>query len=1232
MKKIFGFLICTLLISVRVYAVDDIPTDKSYTFDRANVASVLAEFIEDEKKAEKAADKYNELSNNSENAISAVDFVDVCVAGGMNMKLVDGSGYIKCLDMFMKLIEMQNLDAGGFDMYCPATGNALKSITDKTQVGDICGGTPDTYIEYGYVTLKTDDKNGQHKYVCTCTPQSCKDGYYWNKEKHQCSVKDKDGYCVRHILGSFEYKKGKLPTDYGIGTKNNAYYNDKYAQINASADAFNRCVEYGANQGCRIRGALASADFGNKYRVICNPEKFEIESDKKIQEDKEKKHKAELAENMTYYEVCGKDKGKGKCVDDVFTRKIIGGTQASYATGNALVKEYARVRLGDEITCGGDSYDKNIRKSGIEYFIKCRSLKDLTKYYEFKFDDLEESKDLTANTSVYHAVWHIIYNYNIAKNSYNGYDTGTKANCDAVNATFKKICNGCGTEWRESGYTATMGKKFCYDVININTTCKKSPNDLNTAFDIDPFVFCKNTHNQLKNTGKLESLLKQYISDKSGYNVSKIECYPQTLCYSGTGCGDVIDPGDDIKTCVVHGDKDYTVDFVFDDVNEFSKKLSEVSMDAMQCVIHGHELSVKLGTELNAKNKGKKCTGLTKELCTDLDKMILNRGGSGARYDDKKMACIINSAKEYSTQEFWTNMGISAVVAVGSAVMVIGSGGVATPLVVGGVTMLIETGINGSFYIVEELEAGQVGRRFRKFIDAAKKCKDSTCAQNVIKNHYNDLASVKEDYNYEDAAELQKELDRLFGLMEGDFCWQDQNENILNLDSNGKCDKLVAIIHLDAEDKSLQRASIGLMIGGFLFDPESAMMKLASKGGKLLRMLGKINNINDINYLRQKASLQFEDRLYQVINENKFVRWEKSRMSDAEWNILNKDLNNYGVELVDDFTDSGKPAKKMQKISARVDSIGEINHLLSRFNKTATLRSGSENIGYDYYRIVINDGDDVNGILIVLQSNGYHISANKAGGEKFLAVSKDDIFGPWDNSKNNWLIYSDTVDNINNESLIFSKVYNDMPEEAIMAKLEYVYINSYVGDRIDTEAAVRALKSAGIYDEAKTIELARDLADEAVRRIKNSNTDIIDRMKKYKLLNDEEKKRLAGDLHEIITTERRNHVGNTQLRYDFTTHWSYNSGKGTYDSPFVFKYGLKGDSIEGLIGIVFHENIHALQTLDKSAIPKPFAEWNLSHYADKDNYGKLYYDNLIEVEAYTIQHEAARQVMRALGM
>ena len=134
MRKIFGFLLCALVLTTKVYAEEGIPTEKQYTFDRTNVATVLAEFIEDEKLAQKAADKYNELSREGSEKISAVDFVDVCVVGGMNIKATDGSGYTKCLEMFMRLIEMQNQDIGDFNMYCPATGNALRSITDKTKI------------------------------------------------------------------------------------------------------------------------------------------------------------------------------------------------------------------------------------------------------------------------------------------------------------------------------------------------------------------------------------------------------------------------------------------------------------------------------------------------------------------------------------------------------------------------------------------------------------------------------------------------------------------------------------------------------------------------------------------------------------------------------------------------------------------------------------------------------------------------------------------------------------------------------------------------------------------------------------------------------------------------------------------------------------------------------------------------------------------------------------------
>ena len=533
-----------------------------------------------------------------------------------------------------------------------------------------------------------------------------------------------------------------------------------------------------------------------KYQVICNPENYEIAADKKVQEEKEQKHKTELAENSNYYEVCGKDKGRGTCIDNVFTRKIIGGTQVSYAVGNALVKEYMRVKgyngVKDEITCGGDNYDKNIRKETIvgmraEYYIKCKSLKDATKYYEFKFDDLEESKNLTANTSVYNAVWHIIYDYQLAKNSHNGYDTKTKTNCDAVDATFKKICNGCGTEWRESGYIETKGKKFCYDKIFIpNDDCKTSPNDLNTAFDIDPFVFCKNTHNQLKNTGSMESLLKQYISDnltqyiaehkelagKFGYSKYNIECYPQTLCYSGSGCGGVIGHGDDIKTCVVHGDKDYTVDFVFDDVNEFSKKLNKGALQSMACVVSKGTFT---GQECIVANK-EQCDALirsTSQICPECKK---------AKWNPTTKLCELPDAKTVTQLEKGKTIAMivgGSVVAVGVTVATVGSGAPVVVIVLSGLEV-----VGGGIELGTQIHIDGMAH---DFLLESVKCQDASCAERLIKENMQSLANITNDMQDYEINAVDEEFARLLKLIPEDSAfYQRIVENGATLEDNKK--------------------------------------------------------------------------------------------------------------------------------------------------------------------------------------------------------------------------------------------------------------------------------------------------------------------------------------------------------------------------------------------------------------------------------------------------------------
>ena len=1436
MKKIFGFLICALLISVRVYGEDDIPTERIYNFDRANVASVLAEYIEDADKATAAAERYNKLVENEENKISAVDFIDVCAVGGLKIKAADTSGYAKCLEMFMKLIEMQNLEAGDFNMYCPAEGNALKSITDKTRVGEICGGTDDTYIEFGYVTVKAVDSNtnknvsmskikqdkaGEHKYICTCTAQSCKPGYHW--DNYQCEAGK--GYCDTFELKEtyntepawLSYEKGDSEWD----RYQKDHINKEDSENSAHITAFKKCGEYARDNKlpCKVRTGLAKLVSGSwtngKYKIVCNISDSEYESWQKertkeyseFHERAEWEHlKARWEQDTGYVEICGNPKSTGICIDDVFSNKVIGGVQVNPRDAAFLAEEYARAHYNDEIKC--KVKEENIRKVWPDYFIQCMSFKYKGKYYEFKFDDVKESFDDVIRRNVDRAICEKIYGFKL-----NGNICKTSKE-DCINKIIPAYRRYYG-DGREHAY---YGKDM-YAIMDYTHECRinytpllensKLSNDFGDK--LDNYAFCKNTHSQLRNDDNLVILIKEYMSSQLGINKSQIECVPGSKKWPG-GCGaesrsmleEATNPSDNLISCHV-GDK--WVDFVFDDVHEFSDKLTEVSLDAMQCVISGHELSVKLGVELDTINRGKKCIGLDDKLCAELDIIIKKHGGSGAHYDTKKMACIINSAQEYAVQEFWTNMGISAVVAVGSVVMVIGSGGVATPLVVGGVTMAIETAINGSFYVVEVLEDGQAGRRFRRFIDAAKKCTDSKCARKVIEDNYNDLASVEEDYNYKDAAELQEELDRLFDLMSEDMCIKDKDGNVLRADSKGGCD-LVLLVPLDlkAADNTLEYANFGLMIGSFAFNPETVMMKIMARGGRFVRILSKFKKLDsyrvksiyykiedgfdmkvfgiktsggelrvkksklsdeeweilrkdllekdnliitatndgyfvihpDINALKNRASEKFDQYLQQCMSGGGCVGLPKSRLSDDEWNQLNKYVRDQGMALFEremlnektgkwelvmqfeDFDPSGiRQGHKVNLNYSVFNGGGDINSLLRGFNKTPILRSGSKDIGYDYYRIMINDGDDVEGIVRTLRNNGYYVSSNKADDKKFLAVSKDDIFGPWANSKNNWLkIYEsgntgsdinsllrgfnktpvfrsgrsntlgydyyrimiddnddvagivNTLKNngyyvtgrqdkygakflaVSKENIfgewdvsvynwlkgytggsarglgIFDKIYNDVPDDVLKAKLQYVYMNS--ATKAD---AIEALKAVGAFDERVAMEMAQDIAQEVANRIVyNAGQDFIEQMRRWPSLSAKERETLIYQLHEFITTTRRKHVGNTIVGVFNDPDTSLRGRYWVSGDKKGFDYNSARDSLEGLLSTLIHENIHALQDIKKSSIHPAFVKLGDENYvSSKENY-YLYLNNILEIESRYVGDNAAAKIMTMFGL
>jgi len=229
------------------------------------------------------------------------------------------------------------------------------------------------------------------------------------------------------------------------------------------------------------------------------------------------------------------------------------------------------------------------------------------------------------------------------------------------------------------------------------------------------------------------------------------------------------------------------------------------------------------------------------------------------------------------------------------------------------------------------------------------------------------------------------------------------------------------------------------------------------------------------------------------------------------------------------------------------------------------------------------------------------------------------------------------------DNSVRNKVYNDNFTDAqVQELLDEIHNDSLVDGKIDLEILIPKLRDSGLYDEAKAIEMADDLADEAAKKImffdENHETKIGDRLGLYESLNETERLELASELHEIITTLRRDHTGNTQIGYDFSCSWSFNSGLGTTDNPFVFKYGLDLKTPEGLVGSIFHENTHTYQTLGRTALSKRVVAFNHSNYVNPDmsiamtGNKVLYEQNVIEAEAYDVAWRATQRLFDLLKL
>ena len=369
--------------------------------------------------------------------------------------------------------------------------------------------------------------------------------------------------------------------------------------------------------------------------------------------------------------------------------------------------------------------------------------------------------------------------------------------------------------------------------------------------------------------------------------------------------------------------------------------------------------------------------------------------------------------------------------------------------------------------------------------------------------------------------------------------------------------------------------------------------------------------LDDLNSDELEAVANEFDRVSGLLTDEQFVE----ALSNSGLLVEDKVLDGADIALIavalfvvpekQVVTLMKKATKFVSKLTKYVNKL-KIEKVLKQFGKE-TMLHGSLN----GYRVFIDNGDNYIDIISQVQKNGWYVAADIQEGKRVLLITQDDISHLL-KSRTDWLLN-------NNLLPVFDKVYDSMPDDVIVAKLDYVYRNS--GTK---EQAINALLKVGVFDEVRARQLADDLANEVLVRLK-SRPDLVEHALNWKNLNEAQRKQVHEGFHQIITTLRRKRAGNTVLNYGtvekLDCYGSYCDPIGNL--PRQFKYAIDRENFVDVLTTIFHENTHAFQSLGKTSIPEPFLNWADRNYVRE---GNAYWDNIMEIEARYIGEKAAGRV------
>lgn len=939
--------------------------------------------------------------------------------------------------------------------------------------------------------------------------------------------------------------------------------------------------------------------------------------------------------------------GTPHCVDDVFIKSekqnanpYHQDVNVSPYTAFGFAIEYAK-RNGHDVWCSAEIIGNTV---------KCTTL-DNKDFYSIKFNGTNNTTDMTIEKNLVKGICALFD----SKYAMGTWRYQCKMNC------------GPGTEAR------SVIQKFGLDVFDRFTSdmhCEiyqptYTSKDVKTypGYEYMSLAF-KNIQSVLDSS--LIETLKSYVI-LQGINVQSFDCDYSTKIYS-----DEMPSGpyegmpislDDMLQCRINGTD---VDFIFDDLFESKEYGQKAGKAALQCVLAGGNFG-----------PDNTCRGLKRDEC--LSKKVQKMVPGGTRWDPTAEVCLLNSAEKVRDISNALQIGSGVVLAI-----------VFTPLgmpYVGLAAVGLSLITDLAFIGLERLEILEPASRAHQFATDAQKC--AIPVDSVYPSCSQDQNSCAWHVIYTHAARLDEILDLLNSdqLSLIDELW----ENVANCLSPELFNSAVNMSTLNRGDKTLNQASMFLLIGSILVTPEKLVTKLG-KMPRLTRGLARcgvklldstddmlrngtrfhriaINNFDTVDDLNKfKKGLEGKGYFYGIdidqhtgrqfllisqenifspryildnLNQSTGIVWEYksatesglgfghyrvdiSKMEKSNISTLKNELYNAGI--MSDVQDTNKGTFliiREENIGIgdirRLGYIGHGNSILDTLNQSTGItweyKSASESgLGVNHYRINISNKSEkeIQNLKNTLSKNGF-----------------DGQFEVIDTNKGLLLVVYENP-NARRTTNIFDKIYNDTPADILQQKLEYVYTHSATN-----ADAIAALKRVGAFDETVAQELALDIANETVLRIRNNGgQETINKMKNWSKLSKQERTDLAYELHEYVTTIRRDHIGNTRVDIidePGSGHYGLHMAPGPNWSR-KFEYNIGRNTPEELLTTIIHENTHALQSIDKSSIHPYFTKWGFKHYVQPEVNFDLYFDNIVEIEARYIGENAAHRVMQSLGL